>query len=151
MNRAHNESTMRRLGFLVLWMASACAPTVHSADEVVEEMDTYLGQKVVMEVALRSGARCRVGQYEGEFRTYCKDCQYCRGPLVVETTQPYDGADDWPLVLGGVFDGRPIRCEGPLNDISCHPFELGKRYVIRGSIEKMQPPKLLVSDFWEAD
>jgi len=142
----------RALPLFALLLAAACTPAAKSADEVVANLDEYLGEKVVVEVALRSGARCRVGQYEGDFKTYCRDCQYCRGPLVVDVMGSEGReVDDWPLVLGGTHDGQPIKCEGKLGEVECHPFDLEKRYVIRGSIERTHPPKLLVSEFWEAD
>jgi hypothetical protein len=138
---------------LVCLALAACTPASKPADEVVSHLHDYLGEKVVVEVQLRSGARCRVGKYEGEFKTYCRDCQYCRGPLVVDVPglDPDTAVDDWPLVLGGMHDGQPIKCEGKLGEVECHPFDLDKKYVIRGSIERTHPPKLLVSEFWEAD
>ncbi|MGF1511374.1 MAG: hypothetical protein ACFB9M_17930 [Myxococcota bacterium] len=142
---------MRRdgLSWVLCCTLLACSPKVHTTEEVLSKLDEYLGRKLVMEVELKSGARCRAVQ-DGVFKTYCRDCQYCRGPLVVVSDQKDSGADDWPLILGGVQNGRPIACEGPLNQIVCHPFVPGKRYVIRGSIEKVRPPKFIVMDFWES-
>lgn len=130
-----------------LLAAAACTPSAVEVDDVLQDLEAHVGKKVVVRTRLRSGARCRVG--DGEFKTYCKDCQFCKGPLVVDTgAELPETVADWPLILGGTHDGQPIRCEGPLNEVECHPFELGKTYVIRGSIEATQPPKLLVSDFW---
>lgn len=131
----------------------ACTPSAKPVEDILGDLDQYLGEKVVVKTALRSGARCRVGKYENEFKTYCRDCQFCQGPLVVDapSIDPDTPVDDWPLILGGVHRGEPIRCEGKLNEVECHPFDLSKQYVIRGSIEKTHPPKLLVSEFWEAN
>ncbi|MEM1024049.1 MAG: hypothetical protein AAGD10_06190 [Myxococcota bacterium] len=140
---------MRRVLLGAILVLTGCSPTVHTADEVLGALPEHLGEKVVMEVELFSGARCRVGEGPSDFKAYCRDCQYCSGPLVVRTNEEHEGVDDWPMVLGGTHAGRPIRCEGPLNEVACHPFEPGKTYVIRGSIEKTHPPKLLVSAFHE--
>ena len=137
------------ISLLLLPVAAACTPHAKSTAEVLGNIEEHAGKRVVMEVELQSGARCRVGQGPDDFKTYCKDCQWCIGPLVVQSSQPTDGELDWPMTLGGTHAGKPIRCEGPLNEVKCHPFELGKKYVIRGSIEKTTPPKLLVSEFWE--
>lgn len=133
--------------------SGGCTPQAKPIEVVLSDLDHYLGEKVVVETALRSGARCRVGETPEDFKTYCRDCQYCRGPLVVDAPglDPQADVDDWPLVLGGMHRGQPIKCQGKLGEVECHPFDLDKRYVIRGSIERTQPPKLLVSEFWEAD
>jgi hypothetical protein len=146
---------MKALGaLLILFLgAPACTPAAKPMEEVLSHLDDYLGEKIVVRTRLRSGARCRVGKNEGDFKTYCRDCQFCKGPLVVDAPGVPEEApiDDWPLVLGGTHEGQPIRCEGKLEDVKCHPFDLAKTYVIRGSIERTSPPKLLVSEFWEAD
>lgn len=140
---------MRSLIFMAcVTFGGACTPTAKPVEEIIDHLPDYIGEKVVVTTQLRSGARCRVDA-DGEFKTYCRDCQYCKGPVVVDTGGPLPShVADWPLVLGGTHRGQPIRCEGPLEDVVCHPFELGPRYVIRGSIEATSPPKLLVSDFW---
>jgi hypothetical protein len=146
-----DRSLAHRVSAAAVGMAlAACTPTAKPVQEIVSDLDTYVGEKVVVTTKLRSGARCRVDA-GGEFKAYCRDCQYCKGPLVVDTGRalPTDVAD-WPLVLGGTHGGQPIRCEGPLNEVRCRPFDLDRTYVIRGSIEATAPPKLLVSDFWEA-
>lgn len=134
--------------------ASACTADPKPVDEVLENFDKFAGQRILLKTKLRSGARCRIGDEEGQWKTYCKgDCQYCTGPLVVDSTvKPASaGLDDWPLILGGIYDGQPIKCKGPLNEVKCGPFDLSKTYVIRGLIEKHHPPRLMVTDFWEAD
>lgn len=132
----------------------ACTPTPKDVDEILAHLNENMGKHVVLKARFRSGARCRIGKDEGEWKTYCKDdCQYCKGPLVVDSRVKGEDVDldDWPLTLGGTHDGKPIRCEGPLNEVKCFPFEPGKTYVVRGLLEKHHPPRLMVSDFWEAD
>ena len=145
------RSAFVALLFSPLALASACTPAAKPMDEILSNLDEYLGQKIVVQTRLRSGARCRVGENEGDFKTYCRDCQFCKGPLVVDAPGVEAGIDDWPLVLGGTHGGNPIRCEGKLGEVECRPFDLDKTYVIRGSIERTKPPKLLVSEFWEAN
>ena len=133
---------------------AACTPAAKDADEILAHLDQNLGKRVVLKARFRSGARCRIGEDDGQWKTYCKgECQYCKGPLVVDSR--VEGEDlqleDWPLTLGGTYEGKPIRCEGPLNDVKCYPFELGKTYVVRGLLERFHPPRLMVSDWWEAD
>ncbi len=137
------------LGLCAVLMA-ACSPTVRPVDEVVANLDDFLGEKVVVRTRLKSGARCRVGEEAGDFKAYCRDCQYCRGPVVVDVPglEPSSAVDDWPLIISGTHRGSSIKCQGKLNEVTCEPFDLSKTYVIRGSIEKTRPPKLLVSDFW---
>jgi hypothetical protein len=133
---------------------AACTPSAQEADELLARLDQNMGKRVVLKARFRSGARCRVGENEGEWKTYCKgDCQFCKGPLVVDSRVKGETVDldDWPLTLGGTFEGKPIRCEGPLNEVKCYPFEPGKTYVVRGLLEKNHPPRLMVSEFWEAD
>jgi hypothetical protein len=126
-------------------------PDAMESGQLLKELDAHLGQRVVVKAKLKSGARCR--QDDGEWKTYCKDCQYCRGPLVIDSNLdlPKEGLDDWPLVLGGTWDGEDIRCKGPLENIECKPFDVGKTYVIQGRLEAAHPPKLLVQKFWAID
>jgi hypothetical protein len=126
-------------------------PDAIEAEQLLKELDSHIGQRVVVKAKFKSGARCR--QDDAEWKTYCKDCQYCRGPLVIDTglDLPKEGLDDWPLVLGGTWDGEDIRCKGPLNQVECKPFELGKTYVVQGRLEASHPPKLLVQKFWVVD
>lgn len=131
-----------------------CTPDPKDIDEVLTNLDQYAGKRILLKTSFRSGARCRIGEEEGEWKTYCKgDCQYCRGPIVVDSAvKPIEaGLDDWPMVVGGLHDGKPMKCQGPLNHVKCAPFELGKTYVVRGIIEKQTPPRLMVKDFWEAE
>lgn len=134
---------------LALLAAGACKPTPIEADQLLANIDQHIGKRVVVKAKFKSGARCK--QDDGEWKTYCKDCQYCRGPLVVDTEMDLksEGLDDWPLVLGGTYDGKDIRCKGKLNEVKCFPFELGKTYVVQGLIEASHPPKLIVQDYWE--
>lgn len=117
---------------------------------MLKNITAYAGKRVVLRARFKSGARCRqeVGK---DWQTYCKDCQYCRGPVVVDTglDLPSSGLDDWPMILGGTWKGKDIRCKGTLQAIECYPFELGKTYVVQGEIEAQRPPKLLVEKFWE--
>lgn len=134
--------------------AAGCTEDPKNVDEVLENFPEYAGKRILLKTKLRSGARCRVGDKDGEFRTYCKgDCQYCKGPLVVASSVKTKEADldDWPMILGGIHEGKPIKCKGPLNEVTCEPFDLDKTYVIRGIIEKHHPPRLMVTDFWEAE
>lgn len=126
-------------------------PDAMESGQLLKELDAHLGQRVVVKAKLKSGARCR--QDDAEWKTYCKDCQYCRGPLVIDSNLdlPKEGLDDWPLVLGGTWDGEDIRCKGPLENIECKPFVPGKTYVIQGRLEAAHPPKLLVQKFWAID
>ncbi|MEM7677693.1 MAG: hypothetical protein AAF449_16985, partial [Myxococcota bacterium] len=106
----------------------------------------------VVKTKFRSGARCRLETPNGEWKTYCRDCQYCRGPVVVDAPSlpdDVDNIDDWPLILGGTWDLKDIRCKGKLNEVTCHPFELGKTYIVQGTIENQRPRKLLVRNFWQ--
>jgi len=143
--------TMAAAAALML-SGTACTPAAKPVEVVLDDLNAYLGEKVVVETRLKSGARCRVGKTVADFKTYCRDCQFCKGPLVVDAPGVDDEApvEDWPLILGGTHDGQPIRCEGRLGEVECHPFDLDEAYVIRGSIERTQPPKLLVSEFWKA-
>lgn len=143
---------MRRALFALL--LSACgAPQGVPAAEVARDLEIYRGRAVDVRAKLKSGARCRQGE-DGEWKTYCKDCVYCRGPLVVDlgtSTSTVEDALDWPLILGGTYEYEDIRCKGPLNEVVCAPMQAGKTYVIRGVIEYQRPPKLLVEKFWPVD
>lgn len=135
---------------LAFGLAMAGCSDVKTAEEVLSELDVHYGKRLTMRARFRSGARCSA-EVDGEFQTYCKDCQYCRGPIVVETTLSSTTAklDDWPMVLGGTWEGKPIRCSGPLSNLNCHPFKLGALYEVRGVLERHRPPRLLVEDFEE--
>lgn len=138
---------------LVVTATGCKSDDVPTADQVLENIDQHLGKRVTFKAQVRSGARCRVGDEEGEFKTYCKDCQFCRGPVVVGTSlkTKEEGLDDWPMILAGSHSGRAIRCEGPLNEVKCYPFDTDKTYVIKGRLENQHPPRLLVQEFWEAE
>jgi hypothetical protein len=133
--------------------AAACgAPRATPVQDVLEDVALYYGKTVTVRARLKSGARCRQGE-DGEWKTYCKDCQYCRGPMVVDLggSEAERTLPDWPLVLGGTWEYQDIRCKGPLNEVKCHPFVPGQTYVIRGVIEATDPPKLIVSKWWPVD
>jgi hypothetical protein len=147
---------MRTTFFLGLTMllASCGPPKAVEAEEVLKNIQSLAGKRVVIRAKFRSGARCRTEKEPGEgWKTYCENCQYCRGPIVLDTGKPLpeEGSDDWPLILGGTYDGQDIRCKGPLNAVECHPFKEGKTYIVQGQIEAQRPPKLLVEKYWDAD
>lgn len=131
----------------------ACGPPrAMPVEEVLNQLPRFKGKLITIRTMLRSGARCRQGE-EGEWKTYCKDCVYCRGPLVVEPPGTVTSTNvlDWPMILGGTWEYKDIRCKGPLNAVECYPFQEGKTYVIRGMLEDQQPPKLLVEKFWQVE
>jgi hypothetical protein len=133
---------------LLLALASCGPPDAVPVEQVLAHFDQFARKRVALKTKLRSGARCRQGE-EGEWRTYCKDCVYCRGPLVIDAgTVTSTDTLDWPMILGGTWEYEDIRCKGPLNNVTCYPFELGKSYVIQGVLEDQRPPKLLVEKFW---
>jgi len=136
----------------VVFLAGACGPPkFEEVDTILEEIEKHYGQRVTIRARFKSGARCR--QTDGQWKTYCKDdCQYCRGPLVVDSriALAKEGLFDWPMVLGGTWKNRDIRCKGQLNRIECYPFIPGKPYIVRGYIERNRPPKLLVETFWNS-
>lgn len=138
---------------LVLFLAlpAGCAPPdAIDAAELLRTLPQHLGKRVTIKARFKAGARCRMNDPEAEWKTYCKDCQYCRGPLVLDTgAELEEGLDDWPLILGGTWKHQDIRCKGPLNKVECYPFEEGKTYIVQGYLENQKPPKLLVRDFWE--
>lgn len=135
-------------------LAGCGPPKGIPVEEVLANIDAYKGRSIPIRMKLRSGARCRQGE-DGEWKTYCKDCVYCRGPLVADlgntTTSTNTELDDWPLILGGTIKFEDIRCKGPLNAVVCAPMQEGKTYVIQGVIEYQRPPKLLVERFWPVD
>ena len=128
---------------------TGCTEEPLDAEQLLAELDQHVGKRVVVRASFRSGARCRLETPDGDWKTYCRGCQYCRGPVVLASPSlPKDvQVDDWPLILGGTWRGRDIRCTGKLNEVECYPFELGPRYIVRGRIEDQRPRKLLVSDF----
>ena len=132
---------------------AACSQKPIDAETLINELENYVGKRVTVKAKFRSGARCRLETPDGEWKSYCKDCQYCRGPVVMDTpSMPTTGEiDDWPIILGGTWQMQDIRCKGKLNEVECYPFEPGKTYVVFGRIENQRPRKLLVRDFWEAD
>ncbi len=143
---------MKRLFVSLLLLAACGAPPAVPVEELVRDLGPSYGKVITVRTRFKSGARCRQGE-DGKWKTYCKDCQYCRGPLVADLplAATASGAEDWPLIMGGTWEGQDIRCKGPLNQIECYPFELGKTYVVRGVLEHQRPPKLLVERFWRAD
>ncbi|MCB9654000.1 MAG: hypothetical protein H6729_07735 [Deltaproteobacteria bacterium] len=131
----------------------ACgAPKSIEVDEVLSHLEDHLGKQITIRSQFKSGARCR--QTGETWQTYCgSDCQVCRGPLVVDSklNLPASNLNDWPMILGGTYKGRDIRCKGPLNNVECYPFELGKPYVVRGTLERNHPPRLIVSAWWPVE
>lgn len=170
------KTTIIAAAVAVAFLAACGPPQGVPAREVLENIDQYKGKMVRIRTKLRSGARCRQGE-DGEWKTYCKDCVYCRGPLVIDletplatrtstggtthtastaalgTTDTSSTAhlDDWPMILGGTIGFEDIRCKGPLNAVVCAPMQEGKTYVIQGVIEYQRPPKLLVERFWPVE
>jgi hypothetical protein len=142
---------MKNLSSIVLLVAACGPPSSIEADALLANLDAHIGKRVVVKARFKNGARCR--QDEGDWKTYCKDCQYCRGPFVIDSALnlPKEGLDDWPLILGGTYEGRDIRCTGPINAIDCYPFTPGQTYVVQGRLEASHPPKLLVQRFWRVD
>jgi len=129
-------------------VAAACSPPEGvPAERVLRNIDAYIGRTIDMRAKFRSGARCHLEA--PEWKTYCKDCQYCKGPMVVDLgTTTSTETEDWPMVLGGTYKYQDVRCKGPLNEIECYPFVLGKEYVVRGFIERYRPPRFIVQKFW---
>ena len=140
---------------ILLAISSSCTPDAIEADEVLANIDKHIGKRLTLKGKFRSGARCRVQNDKGEFPTYCKnnDCQYCKGPVVLDTglNTAQSGLLDWPIVLGGTWKGKDIRCRGPIDNIECWPTKPGKTYIVRGRLENQKPPKLIVADIREAD
>jgi hypothetical protein len=142
---------VKRAAAFLLLIVSCGPPSAIPIDDMLKQVDRHLGKRVVIKTKLKSGARCRQGE-EGEWKTYCKDCVYCRGPLVVDAaTHTSTKVDDWAVILGGTWKYEDIRCKGPLNEVKCYPFDLSKTYIIQGVLEAQKPPKLLVEKFWEVE
>lgn len=127
--------------------AVACQPAPKSAQEILENVDKHIGKRITITAKLRAGVRCKLDTEDGEWKTYCRDCQTCKGPFVVDLGQKSNEFEDWPMILGGTWKRKPIRCEGPLNDVECYPFEPGQKYVLEGVLENSNPPKLFVDGF----
>lgn len=145
--------------FMALMIAACGPPKAQDADVIMKNIHEYAGKRVVIRAKFRSGARCGQPRELGEkWKTFCgsdKDCAYCRGPVVLDTggalNLSEEGLDDWPMILGGTYDGQDIRCKGPLNEVECFPFKVGKTYIVQGQIEAQRPPKLLVENFWDVE
>lgn len=137
-------------GLAIALVLAACGPPKgRPAAEVLADLEPHYGKTITIRATLRSGARCH--QESEKWMAYCKDCQSCRGPLVVDAPGvDIEHADDWPMILGGTWEYKDIRCQGPLEKIECHPFTPGQTYVIRGFLERNRPPRLLVEKFWPA-
>ncbi len=138
-----------------LLATTACTRDAIEADEVLANLDQHLGKRLTLKGKFRSGARCKAQNEKGEFPTYCKnnDCQYCKGPVVLDTglEAKEAGLMDWPMILGGTWKGKDIRCRGMIDNIECWPIKKGKTYVVRGRLENQKPPKLIVADIEEVD
>jgi len=139
--------------WILAGLLMACsAPEGTPVESILGDLNFHYGKTITVRTKLASGARCRVGDEEGEWKTYCKDCQYCRGPLVVSPDgERSENELDWPMILGGTWEYQDIRCKGPLDEIVCYPFVPGRTYVIRGVLERHQPPRLLVNKWWAVD
>lgn len=146
-------TTTLRLALSTLAMGlalSACTEEPKDAAEIVDQIDSYIGKRVTMKAKFRPGIRCRLDTGDEEkWVTYCRDCQVCKGPFVVDLEG--EDAEAWPMILGGTWDMKDIRCKGPLNDIECYPFEIGKTYIVEGVLERSTPPKLFVDGWKEAE
>lgn len=141
----------RIIPILAALALAGCISDPVDVDDVLRDFDKYAGNRVLLKTKFRSGARCRIGDEAGQWKTYCKgDCQYCSGPIVVDSNvKPKEaGLDDWPMILGGTHDDKPMRCEGLLNRVKCTPFKLGETYIVRGIIAKHAPARLIVKEFW---
>ena len=126
---------------LGLALLAGCTPDPKDVDEVLENFEAHAGQRILLKTKLRSGARCRIGTEEGQWKTYCKgDCQYCSGPVVVASTvkPKAAGLDDWPMILGGIHDGKPIKCQGPAQRGEVRP--LRSREDLRGARDHREAP-----------
>jgi hypothetical protein len=135
----------------VAFLFTACGPPKGVAvSEILKDINFYYGKTITVRTKLVSGARCNQDEV-GVWKTYCKGCQYCKGPMVLDPGVKVKSAADWPMILGGTWEYKDIRCKGPLNEVECYPFKFNKTYVIRGKLENSKPPKLLLSKFWEAD
>lgn len=126
-----------------------CQDEAKEPREILENIDAHIGKRVTIKARLRAGIRCRLDTEDGEWQTYCRDCQVCKGPFVVDLgNAPADQEfADWPMIIGGTWKEKDIRCKGPLNEVECYPFEPGKTYVLEGLIERTKPPKLIVDGF----
>lgn len=147
--RPFGRSGIALLTFALTGMGAAlgCQTDAPDAQQVIAELDEHIGRRVTIKARFRPGIRCRLDTEDGQWKTYCRDCQVCRGPYVVDLGKKSEDASDWPMVLAGTWKMRDIRCSGPLNDIECYPFEIGKTYVVEGLLERSSPPKLYVDDF----
>lgn len=148
--------TLRRAGAILFGLAlsgalgaTGCTDEPKEASEILRQIDRHFGERVVMKARFRPGIRCHLETEGGEWRTYCGNCQVCRGPYVVDL--PDEGFEEWPMVLAGTWKQRDIRCAGPLNQVECYPLEVGKTYVVEGVLERSTPPRLYVDRFEEVE
>jgi hypothetical protein len=144
------RSLLIAVGLSVLAGAGCSPGDPPPVEQILLDLKSHLGKRVTFKARFKSGARCRMDDPEAEWKTYCKDCQYCRGPLVVDTQLDLkkEGLDDWPMVLGGTYEGADVRCKGPLDQVVCHPLQPGKEYVVRGLLTDQSPPKLILEKVW---
>lgn len=136
---------LRLLSLASLLALGACRGEPKTAKEIIDHLDEYTGKHVRMIAKFKAGIRCKLDTEDGEWKTYCGDCQVCKGPYVVDLSD--EDGEEWPLVLGGTYDYKDVRCKGELNAVECHPLEVGKTYVVEGLIERTNPPKLYLDDF----
>ncbi len=124
----------------------ACTRQPMEAEALIANLEDHVGEYVLVRAQFQSAAECSLVTPDGEWMTYCGDCQYCRGPMVVDARS--EAAQKNPLVVVGAYDLRAVRCEGKLNEVQCRPFEPGKTYVVDGLIANERPRKLLVRKYW---
>lgn len=140
---------MRLRSLPLLTLLVACGPpSSQPVEEVLKDLDAYYGREITIRARFKAGVRCRINS--GVWQTYCGDCQYCEGPLVVDVPEaalPAD-ANAQPMVLRGRWKKQDIACAGPLNHVRCYPIKVGAPYVVRGVLERRDPPRLVVSFLW---
>mgnify|MGYP006287782211 CR=1 FL=1 len=127
---------------------TACNQPPKSPREVLSDLDRYAGSTVKIQATLKAGIRCELDTEDGEWQTYCGDCQSCEGPYVVDLGPE---GEEWPMVLSGTHESERIGCSGKLNEVECFPMTPGETYVIEGVLERSNPPKLIVDAFRPAD
>ena len=128
---------------------SGCQEPTIEAGELVANMEPHIGKRVRVKGSFRPGLRCRLETADGEWKTYCGDCQVCKGPYVLDVNAK--DTDPWPLVLAGTWKLRDIRCKGPLGQVECYPLKTGQPYIVEGILERSTPPKLFVDGFWRVE
>ena len=77
---------MKYLLLTALLMTACGPPQGTPVKEILSDVDFYYGKTITIRSQFVSGARCRQGD-DGEWHTYCKDCQWCKGPMVVDAVR----------------------------------------------------------------